>query len=421
QPQGPGVHSLEHRRPAERVDRRVHRRKVGGRPEVGPHQQRVRPLLRLDPLLPPPVVPGREHGGLVRRQRVPRHVRLHRRRRVPDALRRRAVHRVHLRRTRHARHPCGVHLADGPHRATAAVVAGLPPVPLVPLHPGRGGGDRRTAPGRGHPVRRAVARHRVHGRLPRLHLGHRRLPGRRRDAGAAGRRRLPRHHDHRPRGQARAGLPGVRRGGRARRAVQDGRRGHVHRTGVARQHRLPRLRDRGGTHLVGRAERRARAVGGGRHLERHERAGHRRHPAGRHALRPRPPCPRAVPQPVRAADGDGDDPGAAGRHTGPAPVRAVASRLRRDPALRRQLDGRQPVALGPPRGEHPDGLRAGRLRAGVRRCRRGRLPGQHERRAFPAVDAVRRADAVLPQPLRDRQRRPVRVGLRRRRPGPRAR
>ena len=39
---------------------------------------------------------------------------------------------------------------------------------------------------------------------------------------------------------------------------------------------------------------------------------------------------------------------------------------------------------------------------------------EHQPRTVPALDAVRRADPVLPQPLRDRQRRPVRVGLRRR-------
>ena len=44
----------------------------------------------------------------------------------------------------------------------------------------------------------------------------------------------------------------------------------------------------------------------------------------------------------------------------------------------------------------------------------GGFAGQLQRRAVPALDAVRRADAVLPQPLRDRQRRPVRVGVGRR-------
>ena len=41
-----------------------------------------------------------------------------------------------------------LHLADRPDRAAAAVVARLPPVPLVRLHPGRGRADRRRAPRR---------------------------------------------------------------------------------------------------------------------------------------------------------------------------------------------------------------------------------------------------------------------------------
>ena len=47
----------------------------------------------------------------------------------------------------------------------------------------------------------------------------------------------------------------------------------------------------------------------------------------------------------------------------------------------------------------------------------GGFAGPLQRRAVPALDADGHADAVLPQPLRDRQRRPVRVGLGRRRAG----
>ncbi len=49
-----------------------------------------------------PTRPG-TMAGVVRRQRLPGPVRLHRARRVPHPVRRRAVHRVHLRRARHAR------------------------------------------------------------------------------------------------------------------------------------------------------------------------------------------------------------------------------------------------------------------------------------------------------------------------------
>ena len=45
----------------------------------------------------------------------------------------------------HAGHPRGLHVADRPHRAAAAVGARLPPVPLVPLHAGRGRGARARA------------------------------------------------------------------------------------------------------------------------------------------------------------------------------------------------------------------------------------------------------------------------------------
>ena len=43
------------------------------------------------------------------------------------------------------RHPRGLHLADRADGAAAAVGARLPPVPLVPLHAGRGRGARRRA------------------------------------------------------------------------------------------------------------------------------------------------------------------------------------------------------------------------------------------------------------------------------------
>ena len=51
------------------------------------------------------------------------------------------------------------------------VVVGLPPVPLARLHAG-GGGAARCPPSRERrSVRRLVARHRLHGRVPGLHLG----------------------------------------------------------------------------------------------------------------------------------------------------------------------------------------------------------------------------------------------------------
>ena len=50
----------------------------------------------------------------------------------------------------------------------------------------------------GPPVRRPVARHRLHGRLPRLHLGRGGVPGPAGDARAAARAGPARDHDHRP-------------------------------------------------------------------------------------------------------------------------------------------------------------------------------------------------------------------------------
>jgi alpha-glucosidase len=70
-----------------------------------------------------------------------------------------------------------------------------------------------------HPVRCALARHRVHGRLPRLHLERTVLPRRARDAATPARHGFPRHHHHRPRREAGPGLLGLRPGGGARRAV----------------------------------------------------------------------------------------------------------------------------------------------------------------------------------------------------------
>ena len=82
---------------------------------------------------------------------------------------------------------------------------------------------------------------------------------------------------------------------------------------------------------------------------------------------------RALAQPVRAADGDGHPRRPAGGDARAAHVHPLARRVRRHPALRRQLDGRQPGALGPPVAEHPDGQRLRALRPAVRRRRRRRL------------------------------------------------
>ena len=69
-----------------------------------------------------------------------------------------------------------LHAAHGPDRAAAAVGARQPPVALGLHGRGRGARDRARVPRPRHPVRRALPRHRPHGRLPRLHLRPRALP-----------------------------------------------------------------------------------------------------------------------------------------------------------------------------------------------------------------------------------------------------
>ncbi len=246
QPQGPRLHALEHRHPRRARDRRVQAGPRPGRPARRRDEHGMGPVLRLDPVLLPPGLPRRGDGRVVRRQRLPRDVRLHGGRRVRHRLRRRPVHGVRVRRPRHAGDPRGLHRPHRPRGAAAAVGARLPPVPLVPLHAGRRRGPRRPPPRGGRPVRRAVAGHRLHGRLPRLHLGRGGVPGPARHARAAARAGLPRDHDHRPRRQARPRLRDLRPGRGARRAVPDGERRPLRRPGLARPHRVPRLRHRGG-------------------------------------------------------------------------------------------------------------------------------------------------------------------------------
>ena len=89
------------------------------------------------------------------------------------------------------------------------------------------------------------------------------------------------------------------------------------------------------------------------------------------------------------------------------------------PALCRELDGRQPGPLGPPVGQHADGVRLRPVGPALRRRRHRRLPGQHEPGALPALDADGHADSLLPQPLRDRRHRAVSVVVRPRDPRPR--
>ena len=68
------------------------------RPAIGQLQHGVRPVLRVDPALPPPRCPDLGRGLLVPRQRVPHALRLLPAGGVPDPRRGRAVRRVRVRR-----------------------------------------------------------------------------------------------------------------------------------------------------------------------------------------------------------------------------------------------------------------------------------------------------------------------------------
>ena len=202
---------------------------------------------------------------------------------------------------------------------------------------------------RAHPVRRAVARHRVHGRLPRVHLGHGDVPGR------AGHARPPRARRASasitivdPGVKYDPGYAGLRPGASSATccAAPRAATSTSARSGRATR-RSPTSSREEGRAWWGELNADHVALGRRRDLERHERAGDRR-ASRRSAMRfdHGRVSPRALPQPVRAADGDGHDRRAARRDARPAHVRPHARRVRRHPALRRELDGRQPSRAG---------------------------------------------------------------------------
>ena len=174
QPQGPGLHAVEHRR-AQTPTR------PGSSPVGGPRATRARertstefdPYYVSIPFFYHQSYPAGTMAGLVRRQRLPRR---------RTSSRRPEEYRIHFAGGQYTEYIfAGPRMPDiltaytwltGRTAPAAAVVPRLPPVPLVRLHPGRGRGARAAPPRRRHPVRRPVARHRVHGRLPRLHVEH---------------------------------------------------------------------------------------------------------------------------------------------------------------------------------------------------------------------------------------------------------
>ena len=283
QPQGPRLHAVEHRRARARRDRGVHRRH--GRRTTRAETARASSSTRTTSRSRSSTTrryPAGSDGGVVRRQRLPR------RRTSSPATRstaihfaRRPVHRVRLRRPGHARHPRGLHLAHRAHGAAAAVVARLPPVPLVRLHAGRRRGARAAPPRRRHSratrcgstssTWTATASSRGTPSAFPDAAGHARAPG---EQG------LPGHHDHRPGRQVRPGLLGLRPGASSATCCASTEGGDIYIGQV-----WP-----GNTAFPDFVTEEARAwwgelnaahvrVRAGRHLERHERAGDRRHPA----------------------------------------------------------------------------------------------------------------------------------------------
>ena len=114
---------------------------------------------------------------------------------------------------------------------------------------------RRRVPRPRHPVRRPVPRHRLHGRLPGLHLGPRALPGPRGVDRRAGRAGLPGRDDRRPGREGRRALPGLRRGPRARLLLPHARRRRVPQRRLARHVRVPGLHRPRRARVVGRPSR----------------------------------------------------------------------------------------------------------------------------------------------------------------------
>ena len=178
----------------------------------------------------------------------------------------------------HAGHPDGLHLADRPDGAATAVVPRLPPVPLVHLHPGRGRADRRRAPRDEVPCDSLWLDIEYMDGYRVFTWDAERFPDPR-DAGAPGRQGLPGDHDHRPRGEVRPGYEvfdaGLERDVFCRTEGGDIYLGQVWPGNTA----FPDFVTEEARTWWGRAERRPCAVRSGRHLERHERAGDRGHPA----------------------------------------------------------------------------------------------------------------------------------------------
>ena len=260
QPRGPRLHAVEHRRPRPGRDRGVHRRprRRTTRGRTGRASSSTRTTSRSRSSTTRPIRPGRWRRRSSTTATAARYD-FSAPRGVPHPLRRRPVHRVHLRRARHAGHPRRLHLAHRPDGAAAAVGARLPPVPLVRLHPGRGRGSSPSATATTRSRATRCGSTSSTWTATASSPGTPSVPRRRRACSRGWPSRASGSSPSSTRASSTSPGYGVfDQARRARRALPDRGRRHLHRPGVAGQHRVPGLRHRGGARVVGRAQRRAR-------------------------------------------------------------------------------------------------------------------------------------------------------------------
>ena len=296
-----------------------------------------------------------------------------------------------------------LHGADGTHAPAAAMGPRLSPVPLQLLPRVQGALHRRELPPAPDPRRRDLARHPLRGGLQPLHLGPRAVPGSPAHDQGPARPGIPAGDDRGSAPQEAEGLVGLRHRPRARRLRQEPRRLRARGAGLAvergegpRSQRVPRFHEAGGPRLVGRAHEVLHRRRRRRDLERHERAGGFRRPDPHHGPR-RAPRQRGPahgrardPQRVRDAEQPGDLRGARPPAPRRAPVRPHARHVRRRPALRGALAGRQRQQLGPPAGDDSHVRQPRPVGLLVRRRRHRGLRGSADGRAVHPLAAARR-------------------------------
>ena len=403
QPPGARFHAVEHRRPRSVRDGRVHRRGPPGDPRGDRTSAEFDPYYVSIPFFSHHDAASGAAGGSFVDNGYRAAYDVLGGREVPHPLRRRPVHRVRLRRSRAcptssraytcAHRPRGASRRCGRSAITSAAGTATRRTQVEELGraPPRPRGSRATACGSISSTWTATA----------CSPGTRGLPGRRRDARAAGRPRLPGRHDRRPGREARARLCGLRRGA-SRATSSAGPRAATSTSATCGRAtpRSPTSRPRRGAH-GGESATRAPAVGRRRDLERHERARDRRTSARARcastaaasrtsAIHNQYALLMAMAHDRRPARGAAGAAHFVLSRAGFAGIQRYAAHWMGDNQARwDHLWMSVPMAMG-----------LGRLRPAVRRA-----PTSAASSATPnaelaaALDAVRRADAVLPQPL----------------------